>query len=73
MNLQYSVMKLFTFYFLVFSFTGCGYKSSSYYAKDQISGKVYVDLHVDIENKKAIKLYEKMGLKKAYFRMIAQK
>ncbi len=29
-------------------------------------------LHVDIENKKAIKLYEKMGLKKAYFRMIAQ-
>jgi threonine synthase len=30
-------------------------------------------LHVDIENKKAIKLYEKMGLKRAYFRMIAQK
>jgi threonine synthase len=30
-------------------------------------------LHVDIENKKAIKLYEKMGLKKSYFRMIAQK
>jgi threonine synthase len=30
-------------------------------------------LHVDIENKKAIKLYEKMGVKKAYFRMIAQK
>ncbi|GAB4268347.1 MAG: hypothetical protein Kow0029_03650 [Candidatus Rifleibacteriota bacterium] len=30
-------------------------------------------LHVDIENKKAIKLYEKMGIKKAYFRMIAQK
>lgn len=29
-------------------------------------------LHVDVENKKAIKLYEKMGLKKAYFRMIAQ-
>ena len=30
-------------------------------------------LHVDIENKKAIKLYEKMGLKKSYYRMIAQK
>lgn len=30
-------------------------------------------LHVDIENKKAIKLYEKMGLKRSYFRMIAQK
>jgi len=28
-------------------------------------------LHVDVENKKAIKLYEKMGLKKAYYRMIA--
>lgn len=30
-------------------------------------------LHVDVENKKAIKLYEKMGLKKAYYRMIAIK
>jgi len=30
-------------------------------------------LHVDVENKKAIKLYEKMGLKKAYYRMIAVK
>lgn len=30
-------------------------------------------LHVDIDNKKAIKLYEKMGLKRSYFRMIAQK
>jgi threonine synthase len=30
-------------------------------------------LHVDVENKKAIKLYEKMGLKKAYFRMVAIK
>lgn len=29
-------------------------------------------LHVDVENKKAIRLYEKMGLKKAYYRMIAQ-
>ncbi|OGK10923.1 MAG: hypothetical protein A2W80_06080 [Candidatus Riflebacteria bacterium GWC2_50_8] len=28
-------------------------------------------LHVDVENKKAIRLYEKMGLKKAYYRMIA--
>ncbi len=30
-------------------------------------------LHVDIENKKAIKLYEKMGLKKSYYRMIYNK
>lgn len=30
-------------------------------------------LHVDVDNKKAIKLYEKMGIKRCYFRMIAQK
>ncbi|MGM0607551.1 MAG: pyridoxal-phosphate dependent enzyme [Candidatus Muiribacteriota bacterium] len=32
----------------------------------------HFSLHVDIENKKAIKLYQKMGLKKAYFRMISE-
>jgi hypothetical protein len=30
--------------------SGCGYKPSSYYAKNEISGKVYVDLAMDIEN-----------------------
>jgi threonine synthase len=27
-------------------------------------------LHVEVENKRAIKLYEKMGLKKKYYRML---
>jgi hypothetical protein len=49
-NLKYSIIKLFTFYFLLFTFTGCGYKPSSYYAKNEITGKVYVDLEMDIEN-----------------------
>ena len=30
--------------------TGCGYKPSSYYAKDAISGDVYVDVKIDIKN-----------------------
>ena len=31
-------------------FLGCGYKPSSYYAKDAIVGNVFVSLTVDIEN-----------------------
>ncbi len=31
-------------------FIGCGYKPSSYYAKDAITGDVYVELKVDINN-----------------------
>jgi outer membrane lipopolysaccharide assembly protein LptE/RlpB len=31
-------------------FTGCGYKPSSHYAKNAISGDVYVELNVDISN-----------------------
>ena len=44
-----------TFFTLAFSLillTGCGYKPSSYYAKKEISGKVYVDLHVNLEDPK---------------------
>ncbi len=33
-----------------FILNGCGYKPSSYYAKNEISGKVYVDLSIDINN-----------------------
>jgi len=45
------LLKFFTFYFLLFSFfIGCGYKPSSYYAKNAISGKVYVDVSIDINN-----------------------
>lgn len=32
-----------------------------------------ISLHVDIENPKAIKLYEKMGFKRKYYRMLYQK
>lgn len=39
----------------------------------RIMTKGNFSLHVDLENKKAIKLYQKMGLKKAYLRMIAEK
>ncbi len=33
-------------------FTGCGYKPSVYYAKKEITGSVYVDLDVNIEDPK---------------------
>jgi hypothetical protein len=32
--------------------TGCGYKPTSYYAKNTISGKVYVDVKININNAK---------------------
>jgi len=45
------LLKFFTFYFLLFIFfVGCGYKPSSHYAKNAISGKVYVDVSIDINN-----------------------
>jgi hypothetical protein len=31
-------------------FSGCGYKPTSYYAKNEINGKVYVKLNVNINN-----------------------
>jgi threonine synthase len=31
-----------------------------------------LSLHVETDNKRAIKLYEKMGLKKKYYRMLYQ-
>lgn len=33
-----------------FIMTGCGYKPTSYYAKKSISGKVYVNVKIDIDN-----------------------
>ncbi|MGB3751978.1 MAG: LPS assembly lipoprotein LptE [Arcobacteraceae bacterium] len=40
----------FSLFLLIILFIGCGYKPSSHYAKNAISGDVYVDLIVDIEN-----------------------
>ena len=33
-------------------FSGCGYKPSTYYAKKELSGKVFVKLYVDLEDPK---------------------
>lgn len=44
-------MKILVSLFLIIGlFIGCGYKPSSYYARDAITGDVYVILNVDIEN-----------------------
>ena len=37
-------------HYSLLTLTGCGYKPSSYYAKDTISGDVYVDVKIDINN-----------------------
>ncbi len=36
--------------FLLFLLTACGYKPSSHYAKEQLSGKIFVDLTVDLKD-----------------------
>ncbi|MEA2049960.1 MAG: LPS assembly lipoprotein LptE [Campylobacterota bacterium] len=41
---------LISFTILLSSIVGCGYKPSSYYAKEAISGNVYIDRSIDIEN-----------------------
>ena len=44
-------MKFYIYLFLIVGLlTGCGYKPSSYYAKAEIEGEVYVDLEIDIDN-----------------------
>ena len=35
---------------LVFLFVGCGYKPTSYYAKKELSGKIFVRLFVDLKD-----------------------
>ncbi len=36
--------------FVVFLFIACGYKPSSYYAKQQLKGKVFVNLIIDLKD-----------------------
>lgn len=44
-------MKIIVSFLVVIGlFIGCGYKPASYYARDAITGNVYVKLNVDIEN-----------------------
>ncbi|PLY08833.1 MAG: hypothetical protein C0625_01320 [Arcobacter sp.] len=40
---------LFSF-FLVFFITACGYKPSSQYAKEQLKGKIFVNLIIDLQD-----------------------
>ncbi len=42
---------VFTF-FISFSFLACGYKPSSYYAKQQMEGNVFVKLNISLEDPK---------------------
>jgi len=37
---------------VTFIFTSCGYKSSAHYATNEISGKTYVNVNIDINNAK---------------------
>ncbi|AXH08861.1 hypothetical protein CP960_01110 [Malaciobacter halophilus] len=46
-----SLLVLVTF-LAIFILAGCGYKPSSYYAKKQIQGNVFVDLFVNIKDPK---------------------
>lgn len=50
MNFKNIVLTLLILNSLLLILTGCGYKPSSYYAKKEITGKVYVDATIDIEN-----------------------
>lgn len=43
-------MKFLLSSFFILLLIGCGYKPSSYYAKNAITGNVYVELKVDINN-----------------------
>ena len=47
------LLMLFTLQFsLLVLFSGCGYKPSSYYAKQKVKGKIFVDVIVNLENPK---------------------
>lgn len=35
---------------LIFTITACGYKTSSHYAKEQLKGKVFVNLLIDLQD-----------------------
>lgn len=43
---------LFTLFLSSFVFNGCGYKPTNYYAKKELSGKVFVKLFVDLKDPK---------------------
>jgi hypothetical protein len=42
--------KVFFILAVIFVYVGCGYKPASYYAKNEMTGKVYVELSINITN-----------------------
>lgn len=44
------LLSIITFGFFILLFQGCGYKPTSHYTKDEIKGKVYVAIKIDINN-----------------------
>ncbi len=50
MNYKNFTLIFLTFSLISFILSGCGYKPTSHYAKNEISGKVFVKLKVDIKN-----------------------
>jgi len=43
-------VRLFIYLLLVTLITGCGYKPTSYYAKREIAGKIFVESKINIQN-----------------------
>ncbi len=50
MNFKFILLTLLTITYSQLFMTGCGYKPTSHYANNEISGKVYVNLNIDINN-----------------------
>ena len=52
MNILKKVLFVLFTFTISFSFLGCGYKPSSYYAKEELSGNVFVNVLVNLEDPK---------------------
>ena len=50
MNILKKVLFVLFTFAISFSFLGCGYKPATYYAKEEISGKVFVKVSIDLED-----------------------
>jgi uncharacterized lipoprotein YehR (DUF1307 family) len=50
MNILKKVLFVLFTFTISFSFLGCGYKPETYYAKEEISGKVFVKVSIDLED-----------------------
>ena len=52
MNILKKVLFVLFIFTISFSFFGCNYKPSTYYAKEEISGKVFVRVSINLEDPK---------------------